>query len=291
MPKMKTHHGAAKRFKVTGTGRSAPRRSGPTCSRRSRRSARAASSGPAMVEAGDKKHIERLLGLLDPPVPRRSKNKENAMARVKRAVHGKKHRRAILEQARGTTATRAAASSPPTSRSCTRATTRSATAGRARASSAGCGSCASTPPAVRTASRYSRFITGLKVAGVEVDRKVLADLAVTDPAAFAALVDWPGRPAPRGQCPRKRPAANSEPIAAGDAKVQRLRRLIRGGALPPGRRRRFVAEGVNVVARARSTPASTSRPVYAAPGADTLRRAAGSRRSPGVPGASNSRQA
>jgi large subunit ribosomal protein L20 len=36
---------------------------------------------------------------------------------------------------------------------------------------------------------YSRFINGLKTAGVEVDRKVLADLAVHDPAAFAGLVD------------------------------------------------------------------------------------------------------
>ena len=35
---------------------------------------------------------------------------------------------------------------------------------------------------------YSRFVAGLRVAGVEVDRKVLADLAVTDAAAFAALV-------------------------------------------------------------------------------------------------------
>ena len=35
--------------------------------------------------------------------------KEHSMARVKRAVHGKKHRRAVLEQARATTATRAAA--------------------------------------------------------------------------------------------------------------------------------------------------------------------------------------
>ena len=35
---------------------------------------------------------------------------------------------------------------------------------------------------------YNRFIQGLKAAGVEVDRKVLADLAVTDPTAFAALV-------------------------------------------------------------------------------------------------------
>lgn len=35
---------------------------------------------------------------------------------------------------------------------------------------------------------YSRFINGLNVAGIEVDRKVLADLAVTDIDAFGALV-------------------------------------------------------------------------------------------------------
>ena len=35
---------------------------------------------------------------------------------------------------------------------------------------------------------YSRFIAGLNAAGIEVDRKVLADLAVTDPAAFSSLV-------------------------------------------------------------------------------------------------------
>jgi large subunit ribosomal protein L20 len=35
---------------------------------------------------------------------------------------------------------------------------------------------------------YNRFIQGLKAAGVEVDRKVLADLAVNDEAAFATLV-------------------------------------------------------------------------------------------------------
>ncbi|MGD1888571.1 MAG: 50S ribosomal protein L20 [Cohaesibacteraceae bacterium] len=35
---------------------------------------------------------------------------------------------------------------------------------------------------------YGRFINGLTVAGVEVDRKVLADLAVHEPAAFTALV-------------------------------------------------------------------------------------------------------
>ena len=36
---------------------------------------------------------------------------------------------------------------------------------------------------------YGRFIDGLGKAGVEVDRKVLADLAVHEPAAFKALVE------------------------------------------------------------------------------------------------------
>ena len=36
---------------------------------------------------------------------------------------------------------------------------------------------------------YSRMMQGLKAAGVEVDRKVLAHLAVSDAAAFAALVE------------------------------------------------------------------------------------------------------
>lgn len=36
---------------------------------------------------------------------------------------------------------------------------------------------------------YSRFINGLSLAGIEVDRKVLADLAVHEPDAFNAIVE------------------------------------------------------------------------------------------------------
>ncbi|MDQ7030093.1 MAG: 50S ribosomal protein L20 [Ardenticatenia bacterium] len=36
---------------------------------------------------------------------------------------------------------------------------------------------------------YSRFMSGLKKAGIELDRKVLADMAVRDATAFKALVD------------------------------------------------------------------------------------------------------
>ncbi len=36
---------------------------------------------------------------------------------------------------------------------------------------------------------YSQFMNGLKKAGVELDRKVLSDMAINDPASFAKLVE------------------------------------------------------------------------------------------------------
>ncbi|MFP3915247.1 MAG: 50S ribosomal protein L20 [Actinomycetota bacterium] len=39
---------------------------------------------------------------------------------------------------------------------------------------------------------YSRLIAGLKAADIEIDRKMLADMAVNDPAAFSALVEAAG---------------------------------------------------------------------------------------------------
>ena len=36
---------------------------------------------------------------------------------------------------------------------------------------------------------YSKFIGGLKKAGIELDRKVLAELAISDPAAFAKIAE------------------------------------------------------------------------------------------------------
>ena len=36
---------------------------------------------------------------------------------------------------------------------------------------------------------YSRFMNGLKLAGIEINRKILADLAITDPVAFGQLAD------------------------------------------------------------------------------------------------------
>jgi large subunit ribosomal protein L20 len=42
---------------------------------------------------------------------------------------------------------------------------------------------------------YSKLIHGLKLANVEIDRKVLADLAISDPSAFTKIADLASQPA------------------------------------------------------------------------------------------------
>ena len=48
---------------------------------------------------------------------------------------------------------------------------------------------------------YSKFINGLAKAGIGVDRKVLADLAVHEPAAFCSIVDQAKAAGRKYQCP------------------------------------------------------------------------------------------
>lgn len=60
---------------------------------------------------------------------------------------------------------------------------------------------------------YNKFIGGLKSAGVEVDRKILADLAVRDPDAFAQLVEIAGT----GDAEKKK-ASPPPPVKATKAK-------------------------------------------------------------------------
>jgi len=110
------------------------------------------------------------------------------MARVKRSVHGKKHRRAVLEAAKGYSGNR--------SRSFKSANEQVMHSGvyayrdrRVRKGefrrlwivriNAACR---------QNDMSYSRFMAGLKAAQIDVDRKVLADLAVTDPDTFGTLV-------------------------------------------------------------------------------------------------------
>jgi large subunit ribosomal protein L20 len=111
------------------------------------------------------------------------------MARVKRAVNAKKHHKAILEEAKGYYGDRSR-----TFRSANQAVQhagvyafrdRRARKGEFRKLwiqriNAG---------AREHGVSYSRFIAGLNAAGIEVDRRMLAELAVNDAPAFAALVE------------------------------------------------------------------------------------------------------
>ncbi|MFM8869967.1 MAG: 50S ribosomal protein L20 [Actinomycetota bacterium] len=110
------------------------------------------------------------------------------MARVKRAVHARKKHRAVLEKAKGYYGNK--------SRSFRAANEQVLHSGQYafRDRRAKKGEFRSLwIQRINAACRqndmsYSRFIAGLNAAGVEVDRKVLADIAVRDAEAFAKLV-------------------------------------------------------------------------------------------------------
>ncbi|MEY2399228.1 MAG: large subunit ribosomal protein [Actinomycetota bacterium] len=140
------------------------------------------------------------------------------MARVKRAVHAKKHHKAILEQAQGYYGNKSR-SFKSANESVMHAGNYAFRDRRARKGdfrklwiqriNAG---------TRQHGLSYSRFINGLKTAGIEVDRKVLADLAVTEPASFKALVDLARDAAPvavPGESAA--PASSTEPEAAEEA--------------------------------------------------------------------------
>ena len=110
------------------------------------------------------------------------------MARVKRAVHAKKNHKAVLEDAKGFYGNRSrvfrAANEAVMHSKQYAFRDRRARKGDFRRLWI---------QRINAACRlngvsYSRFIAGLHAAGIETDRKVLADLAVTDPAAFSAVV-------------------------------------------------------------------------------------------------------
>jgi large subunit ribosomal protein L20 len=111
------------------------------------------------------------------------------MARVKRAVHAKKHHRSVLEAAQGYYGNKSRsyrAAHEQVMHSLNYAfRDRRAKKGEFRRLWI---------QRVNAACRlngvsYSRFVAGLKEAGIDLDRKVLADLAVTDPVTFAKLVE------------------------------------------------------------------------------------------------------
>ena len=75
---------------------------------------------------------------------------------------------------------------------------------------------------------YSRFVHGLRLAEIELDRKILADLAVTDPEAFAAVVAQAknalnGQPVQRRIEVERPPAEKPEPVEKKPKKPKKTR--------------------------------------------------------------------
>jgi large subunit ribosomal protein L20 len=111
------------------------------------------------------------------------------VARVKRSIHSKKKRRKVLERASGYKGSRGrryrtaneqvmhAMQDAYRDRRARKGEFRKLWISRINAA------------ARANDITYNRLIQGLKAAGVEVDRKNLADIAISDPAAFTALVD------------------------------------------------------------------------------------------------------
>jgi large subunit ribosomal protein L20 len=110
------------------------------------------------------------------------------MARTARSTHARKKRRKVLEQARGYRGQKSRSYKKAKEqvwksgvyayegRKQRKRDFRSLWIQRINAASRGHG------------LSYSQFVHGLRLAGIDLDRKILADLAVTDPEAFAAIV-------------------------------------------------------------------------------------------------------
>jgi large subunit ribosomal protein L20 len=97
---------------------------------------------------------------------------------------------------------------------------------------------------------YNRFVQGLKIANVEIDRKMLAELAVNDPGAFATLVEVAQKALPARQRPARRrlnlilprigstadpprPAGSPAGLRALGPPALRERRRVAGARTPP----------------------------------------------------------
>ena len=91
---------------------------------------------------------------------------------------------------------------------------------------------------------YNRFIQGLRLAGVTVDRKVLADLAVTDPTAFTALAEV----AKAAVATPSPPRPDTTLLSSQNARLVAARRLTRRSARHEAGR--FLAEGAQAVREA-----------------------------------------
>ena len=283
MPKKKTHSGAKKRFRVTGTGKimreqanrrhllehkssqahpppGRRRRGGPGGRQDASRSCSASDRLRAIVpgRCGEPPTVPQHQGELTWHASSgRSTPRRSAATILERASGYRGQRSRLYRKAKEQVTHSLVYAYRRPSRT-------------ARATSASCGSSGSTPRPAPNGMTYNRFIQGLKAAGVEVDRKILAELAVNDAGRVRrAGRGWPRPPCrptstPRGLTveparPTQRPSARSRRLA--EPRAADLPRHAGGGGpaarqagVPRPADGRFLAEGPQAVREAGSRP-------------------------------------
>ena len=185
MPKIKTNRAAAKRFKATGTGKlkrnKAYRRHILTKkTTKNKRNLRKA----AMMDQTNIKNMKKILPYIEDLVRRRQET-----ARVKGGLGAKKRHNRTLKLAKGYRGARSK-QYRVAKQSVMRALTSSYSGRKERKRQFRQLWIARINAAARmNGLSYSQFMHGLKVAGADLNRKVLADMAVTDAAGFAKLAE------------------------------------------------------------------------------------------------------
>jgi large subunit ribosomal protein L20 len=170
MPKMKSHSGAKKRFKKTGTGKLQARHA-------------------MMSHILEKKNAKR---------KRRREPREGrpqagrgaaAMSRVKRSVHARKKRRATLERAKGYRGEKHSSYRRAKEQLLKSGTYAYRDRRNKKRDFRRLWITRINAAARREGMSYSQFIHGIGLAGIELDRKVLADIAVRDPETFRRFAE------------------------------------------------------------------------------------------------------
>ena len=185
MPKMKTHRGAAKRFKKTGTGKlkRAKAFKSHILTKKSSKRKRNLKKDRICFNYSRKSNEEIIT------ISIRIGTGGLKMARVKRAVNSRKNHKKVLKLAKGYYGGKSKLFKTA-NESVIRAL-RNAYVGRrlkkrdfrrlwiARINAA----------TRMNGLSYSKFMNGIKLAGVDINRKMLSEIAINDPKAFADLVE------------------------------------------------------------------------------------------------------
>ena len=180
MPKMKTRSGAKKRFKVTGTGKLL-RRDTMKSHNLEHKSAKPEAEVRHGRSRWPKLTVRRVLRAAGEEVANAARQARSPRA-GRSGARSSQRRRATGGSSTARTRTRR-------SRSSTRSSTPIAIARRRSGRFAGSGSCGSTPRPGSTTCRTTSSSPAARRPEIELDRKVLADLAVSDPASFAGIAE------------------------------------------------------------------------------------------------------